>query len=224
MIHTDELDRYRRVMGATTPANPRREIDIQGSLRAFDAAQQPLKRRVLPDWLRLHVRIGATAAVAAAVLALGYLPQSKPQPEITAIAPPDLRLALPADPPAAASRDADVLAAFSTDLPQYFSLPWDRGLVLALLDRPEVQPEEKRLFAAHGRRLVIIPRGPELAGSHGHGEDYQRFAIALAGLALHAAGEDLGPKWTETILLAEARSATMGLPAREAALSAVSTH
>jgi len=221
MTHTDELDLYRRQMASAMRSNPRREIDIQASLRAFDALQTPLKQRKLPQWLRWPVLISAPAALAAGLFAVVYVPQTLPHPESTPLTPPDLRLALPAEPPTVSPRDTKVLAAFSSDLPQYFPLPWDRNAVLALLGTPALEPSEKPLFATPERRLVIMPRGSEISGSRGHDEAYQRFAIALAGLILLEKGEDLGPDWSKMALLTEARAAASGRPEREAALAAL---
>lgn len=223
MTDADELDSYRKVLAVRTPENPRREIDIQASLQAFDAAQTPRKPRLLPDWLRLPVLLGAGAAVMAVVVTLAYLPQDGQPLNAPPMTAPDLRLALPAEPPAAPARDAQVLTAFGADLPQYFPLPWDRKSVLALLEGEKAETSETLLFAAEGRRLVVTARGAQLTGARGQDEGYQRFAVALAGVALRTSGVDLGPDWPLARLLTEAQGAAKGNPAREAALSAITS-
>lgn len=226
----DEIDSYRRMMAAATTENPRKEADIQASLRAFEDAFKSPQPRVWPHWLRLSVLIPMGGVVAAGLFAIAFLPQNASQPDAIAPAPPALRLALPETPsetlpvevpPAASGADALVLAAFSADLPQYFALPWDRGALLGLLDGAVAQGTEQLLFAADGRRLVVMERGPDLMGTRGQDETYQRFAVALAGLALLAKGQDLGPAWKQPELLAEARSAVNGMAVRDAALAAV---
>lgn len=221
MSGRDEIDSYRRMMAANTPENPRKELDLQASLRAFDEAFKTSKPRLWPNWLRLPVVIPMAGVVAAGLFAIAFLPQSAPVPERIAPAPPELRLALPEEPRAVSSTDAQVMAAFSADLPQYFPLPWDRKAMLAVLDGTAAQGSEQLLFAADGRRLVVIERVPELLGTRGQDEGYQRFAVALAGLALLAKGQDLGTAWKQPDLLAEARSVANGMPDREAALRVV---
>lgn len=226
MTEPDDIESYRRMVKVVTAENPRKEADIDAALRAFDAAFPTPRRAIRPFWLRLPVLMGAAATAAAGIVAVAFLPQVPQAPQMplpATQAPPDVRLALPQDPaPAPASQaDARVLAAFSADLPQYFPLPWDRGSMLAVLAGTEPQPSEKRLFAADGRRLVVLKRGADLTGSRNQDEAYQRFAIALAGLALLGSGDDLGPTWPKSELLAQARAAAQGSPAREAAIAAV---
>lgn len=233
MTAPDEIESYRRMVKEATAENPRKEADIDGALRAFDAAFAPPKRPIRPFWLRLPVLMGAAATAAAGIVAVAFLPLApqmpNPLPQVPTTqapstqAPPDLRLALPQEPEAApvSLADARVLAAFSTDVPQYFPLPWDRGSMLAVLAGTEQGASEKRLFAADGRRLVVLKRGADLTGSRNQDEAYQRFVIALAGLALLNAGEDLGQAWQKPELLAQARAAANGAPAREAAIAAV---
>lgn len=224
MTDIDELDSYRKLMTSITPENPRREIDIEASLKAFDAAQTRLKSRHWPDWLRLPVLIGGTATVAAGLVAVLYLPQGTQVPGIAPPAPPDLRLALPENPVnTAPSRviDAQVLAAFSGGTPQYFPLPWDPARMLAVLGGVTAEAGETVLFAAEERRLVLLPRSARIAGPRAQDESYQRFAIALAGIALLASGNDLGAEWPADTLWAEARAAANANPAREAALVAL---
>jgi len=226
----DEIESYRRMVKEATAENPRKEADIDGALRAFDAAFAVPKRPIRPFWMRLPVLMGAAATAAAGIVAVAFLPQvpqmPNPLPQVptkqapSTQAPPDLRLALPQEPEASLA-DAQVLAAFSTDVPQYFPLPWDRGSMLAVLAGTEQGASEKRLFAADGRRLVVLKRGSDLTGSRNQDEAYQRFVIALAGLALLNAGEDLGQAWQKPELLAQARAAANGAPAREAAIAAV---
>lgn len=236
MSGRDEFDSYRRVMAANTPENPRKDVDIQASLRAFDEAFKVQKPRLWPQWLRLPVLIPMAGTVAAGVFAIAFLPQSASvptpapvpvteapasAPAVTMPAPPELRLALPEEPPAASPLDAQVLAAFSGNPPQYFALPWDRGAMLALLEGERVQDGEQLLFAAGGRRLVVLARVPDRMGARGQDEGYQRFVVALAGLALLSKGQDLGSAWTQRDLLAEARIAANGMADRDAALSAI---
>ncbi len=223
MTEPDDIESYRRMVKAVTAENPRKEADIDAALRAFDAAFPKPRRGIRPFWLRLPVVFGAAAMAAAGIVAVAFLPQAPQMPIPATQAPPDVRLALPQDPaPAPASQaDARVLAAFSTEVPQYFPLPWDRGSMLAVLAGTKQGASEKRLFAADGRRLVVLKRGADLTGSRNQDETYQRFAIALAGLALLGSGDDLGPAWPKTELLAQARAAAQGSPAREAAIAAV---
>jgi len=206
-------------MASTTPENARRESDIQASLQVFDAVKFPAKRRTVADWFRMPVLIGTAATVLASIMALVYMPQGTQQLGTSSIDPPQLRLALPAELPAARLRDLQVMRAFSGDLPQYFTLPWDRGQVLVLLAGEQAEALETVLFVADGRRLVVMPRRAQSTGTRGQDDGYRRFAIAIAGLALLASGADLGPKWSQDTLWAEASSAANGVPAREVALS-----
>lgn len=223
MTGSDEIDLYRRGMAGCTPANLRREADIQASLRSFDALKAPASRFALPVWLRLRALIGASTALAAGLAAVVLLPKGNPEGTVIVTAPPELRLALPDDQPATASVDraSQVLAAFTSEAPQYFPLPWSRGSVVALLEGVTPGAEETVLFAANGRRLSIMPQGPSLLGSRAQDEDYQRFIVALVGLSLLKGGASLGVDWTQAELLTEARRAATGSTAREAALAVV---
>ena len=221
MTRPDELDLYRQVLARHSPDNPRKEADIAASLRAFDNAFPPARGLAWRSWLNVPLLLSGTAAMAAGFVVFAWLPQSGSEPTELTIAPPELRLALPDDAGRNYRPEAEILAAFSEGLPQYFPIPWERGRLIALLEGEEPRAEEDVLFAAHGRRLSLTPKTVGMMSLRGQDEAYQSFVIALTGLALLQRGEALGPSRTKEALIAQALGASQGLPLREAAIAIV---